>query len=59
MLKQIPPDKLQAGMYVDLNGIRWLDHAFVGNGILIEDETTLRKILRRNLRSSFPLPPPL
>lgn len=44
MLKQIPPDKLQAGMYVDLNGIRWLDHAFVGNGILIEDETTLRKV---------------
>jgi len=44
MLKQIPPDKLKAGMYVDLKGISWLDHSFIGNGLLIDDDTTLRKV---------------
>jgi len=44
MLKQIPTDKLQAGMYVDLKGISWLDHSFIGNGILVEDDVTLRKV---------------
>ncbi|MBC7624003.1 MAG: HD-GYP domain-containing protein [Aeromicrobium sp.] len=44
MLRQIPPERLQAGMYVDLAGISWLDHPFIGNGLLIEDVTTLRKL---------------
>jgi HD-GYP domain-containing protein (c-di-GMP phosphodiesterase class II) len=44
MLKQIPLDKLQAGMYVDLKRISWLDHSFIGNGLLITDDATLRKV---------------
>ena len=44
MLKTIPPDKLQTGMYVDLRGVSWLDHTFIGNGILVNDETTLQKV---------------
>ncbi|MCA2999458.1 MAG: HD-GYP domain-containing protein [Rhodocyclaceae bacterium] len=44
MLKQIPLEKLQAGMYVDLKRISWLDHSFIGNGLLITDDATLRKV---------------
>ncbi|MFY8062195.1 MAG: HD-GYP domain-containing protein, partial [Usitatibacteraceae bacterium] len=32
------------GMYVDLKRISWLDHSFIGNGLLITDDATLRKV---------------
>jgi putative nucleotidyltransferase with HDIG domain len=45
MIKRIPIDKLRIGMYVhDLN-CDWMEHNFLRNRFLVDDEKTLQKII--------------
>jgi HD-GYP domain-containing protein (c-di-GMP phosphodiesterase class II) len=53
MIKIIPTSKLKIGMYVhDLN-CEWIEHGFLRNSFLVNDEKTLRRILELHTREIY------
>lgn len=53
MIKKIPVAKLKVGMYVSDVNAGWMDHPFLRNSLLLEEEAQVNKIRQAGIRDVF------
>ena len=53
MIKKIPVAQIRVGMYVSDVNAGWMDHPFLRNSLLLEDQEQVLKIRRAGIREVF------